>query len=187
MPRQTEPQGFEESLLSAIGESWEPMVRAMERALGPASGTTSFTKEDQIRMATFTPYPDPAQRQQAIITLLQQGATQEQVTDEIYPQLRKLISLAGPKIKDQIAYAKQLRTEIDKHEEKERTEATANAMADLLTETSPEQSQWDDELPLPDVPTEPTNSVMQRSMEITPEMTAGMSSPMPRMPESVMP
>lgn len=167
----TKDPGFEEAMIKQIENTWHPMVEAMERAMGPAFGTKPYTKEEQIRLATFTPYPDPARRQQQIISLLQQGKSAEEVTDAIYPKLRGILKLAGPSIKDQIAYAKRLRTMIDQSDQQQQTVDLANEFVDLVTGQSVSANQTYLNTTAPDLTQEETT--WPSPSPITPETTPG--------------
>lgn len=121
MPENRNPrgEGLEESFIKMALAQFQPMVDGLSRAFGPAQGALPYTEREQVDLATFSPYNDATERQKKIMELLQSGHNMEQVTDQIYPRLRKLIELSGTDVRTRIAYAKHLTEKISQHQQRQ--------------------------------------------------------------------
>lgn len=119
MPSNKNPrgEGLEERFLTMALAQFQPIVEGMMREFGPAAGAVPYSEREQIELATYTPYEDPVDRQKKIVELLHGGHNMEQVTDQIYPRLRKLIELSGTDVRTRIAYAKHLTEKISQHQQ----------------------------------------------------------------------
>jgi hypothetical protein len=103
-----EQQGFEEAVVQKILQQVDPLVSAVAQQMGPGANTQRYSEADQVKLWSFSPIADPAERAKKMLELHQQGLPPEQITDQVYPNRRGLIESGRPKVKDQIAYAQRM-------------------------------------------------------------------------------
>lgn len=101
-------QSFEDAFASRVLGMIDPMSEAVAQSMGLGGDTQTYSEADQLKMWNASPIADPDQRAQQMLTMYQQGMHPEDITDQIYPQRRKLIQTGRPKIADQIQYAQQM-------------------------------------------------------------------------------
>lgn len=100
--------GFEEAVLQRIDQMMDPMVDAVAQRLGTPPGAKTYTTDEQLTEWNFSPIADPAQRVEAMLTLKMQGRTDEEITDAIYPNRRRLITTGRPRIDEQVKFAREM-------------------------------------------------------------------------------
>lgn len=108
--------GFEEAVLQRIDQTMDPMVDAVAQRLGTPPGAKTYTTDEQLTEWNFSPIADPAQRVEAMLALKAQGQTNEQITDAIYPNRRRLITTGRPRADQQIAFAREMNRLMQKKE-----------------------------------------------------------------------
>lgn len=101
-------QSFEDAFASRVLGMIDPMSEAVAQSMGLGGDTQTYSEADQLKMWNASPIADPDHRAQQMLTMYQQGMHPEDITDQIYPQRRKLIQTGRPKIADQIQYAQQM-------------------------------------------------------------------------------
>jgi hypothetical protein len=112
--------GFEEAVLERILGQVDAMVDGMAGTMGTPPGAQKYSQREQEEMWNASPVADPEQRAQQMMQMYQQGiaagtdpkALVEQITDQVYPNRRKLIESGRPRIDDQITYAKQMERQL---------------------------------------------------------------------------
>lgn len=104
---------LEDAIINRVMSQMDEFPDAMAARMGMPPGGKNYSEADQLKMATFSPVADPHERMQVAMSMLQQGATVEDVTDHLYPDLRKLVTTGRRRIDEQIAFAKTLRGQID--------------------------------------------------------------------------
>lgn len=101
-------QGFEDAVLERIGQTIDPMVNAVSSRLGPAPDTKKYTASDQLAEWNYSPIASPQQRVEAMLTMKMQGKSDEEITDFVYPNRRRLITTGRTRADEQIAYAREM-------------------------------------------------------------------------------
>lgn len=115
-----QPQpGVEQSASDRILASIDPIVNATASQLGNPPASAKYTTEQQVQMATTSPYRDPQTAMQAIVDQgLAAGKKPAELVDEVmdtvYPDFRKLIETGRPSLEDRKAYGNWLGREIEK-------------------------------------------------------------------------
>ncbi len=107
-------KGFEQSALERIGAQLDPMADAMASTMGLPPGGTRYSKDDEALEWNASPIASPDQRVQAMLELKAAGKTNEEITDLVYPNRRRLIMASRPKIADQLAFAKDMAKRMQK-------------------------------------------------------------------------
>lgn len=105
-------QGFEAMALDRIASQANGLIDGIAARMGMPPGAKKYTREEERREWTHTPYPDPQERMSKALEMHLQGATSEEITDALYPNLRKLITTSRPNVPEQIAFAKQMRSHV---------------------------------------------------------------------------
>lgn len=108
--------GFEEAALSRILDGIDGMVDAASSMMGTPPGARTYTTDEQLTEWNFSPIADPAQRVEAMLTLKMQGRTDEEITDAIYPNRRRLITTGRPRIDEQVKFAREMNALMRKKE-----------------------------------------------------------------------
>ena len=116
MPEQL---GFEDAVIAKIMSAIDPIVNATAIQQGRPPASATYSTQEQVDMATFSPYRDP---ETAIAVMLQQGMAQgrkpedlvDEIADAVYPKLRGLIEAGRPKLDERISYGESLGREIAK-------------------------------------------------------------------------
>lgn len=104
-----EPQGFEETVIQSILSQLDSMEDGVAGQMGLGPETVRYSRQQQIEEWTFSPYPDPQERMNRAVLLHMQGATQEQITDDLYPKLRRLVTTGRTRSEEQEKYAREMR------------------------------------------------------------------------------
>lgn len=102
-----ENSGFEEAVVDRLLNMFDPFVDGMAGQMGMPSGATRYSQRDVDEMWSFSPVPDPEQRAKQMADLYHQGVPIEDITDQMYPNRRKIIETGRPRVAEQIAFAKQ--------------------------------------------------------------------------------
>lgn len=106
-------KSFEDAVIDRIMSQMDDMVDGVAARLGLPPGAKRYTPDEQLKMATFSPITDPNERMMKAAEMLGQGATVEDVTDALYPDIRKLIETTRRLPEERIAFARTLRGQID--------------------------------------------------------------------------
>lgn len=108
--------GFEEAALSRILDGIDGMVDAASSMMGTPPGARTYSTDEQLTEWNFSPIADPAQRVEAMLTLKMQGQSDEQITDAIYPNRRRLITAGRPRVDEQVKFAREMNALMRKKE-----------------------------------------------------------------------
>lgn len=114
-----EPLGVEDAAITKILAAIDPLISATAAQQGKPPASATYSTEEQVQMATFSPYRDP---DTAIAVMVQQGLAAgkkpqdlvDEIADNVYPNLRKLIETGRPQLQERIEYGKFLAREIPK-------------------------------------------------------------------------
>ena len=114
-----EQPGLEESAIRKILAGIDPIIDGTAAQQGKPSASKRYSAEEQVNLATFSPYRDP---ETAIAVLVEQGLAAgkkpqdlaDEVMDAVYPQFRKLIETGRPRLEERIEYGDWLGKEIPK-------------------------------------------------------------------------
>lgn len=101
-------KGFEQAVIDRVNAQLEPMAEAAAQAMGMPPGGQKYSEKDQLALWCFSPISSPEERVSTMLQLKALGQTDEQITDAIYPERRKIIQAHHPSISKQIAYARQM-------------------------------------------------------------------------------
>jgi hypothetical protein len=112
--------GFEQAVINGIVQDMDAMSEAMGHGMGMPPGGKHYSQREQDEMYNASPIADPTERAQTMTRLYQEGivagtdpqALVEQITDQVYPDRRRLIESGRPDPRDQIAYAKQMERQL---------------------------------------------------------------------------
>jgi hypothetical protein len=104
----SDKQSFDEVFTDRMIGMLDPMADAMAEKMGGSLGTQKYSEADQLKIYNASPIADPNERAQTMLQMFQQGIHPEDITDQVYPERRKLIKAGRPKIQDQVQYAKQM-------------------------------------------------------------------------------
>jgi hypothetical protein len=99
--------GFESAVLSKVLAQIDGMVEATASAMGMPPDGKQYSQREIDDEWNFSPIADPQQRATTMIGLKQSGKTDEEITDTVYPNRRRLVTTGRPKLSDQIAFAQQ--------------------------------------------------------------------------------
>jgi hypothetical protein len=103
-----EDKGFEQNVIDGIVQGLDMFADALGQSMGMPPGAQKYSQREQDEMWNFSPIASPDERAQQMMALYQQGMSVEEITDQIYPNRRKLIESGRPKIEDRIKFAKQM-------------------------------------------------------------------------------
>lgn len=114
-----EAPGLEEAVIQKLLSAIDPLINATASQQGRPPASATYSTDDQVNMATFSPYRDP---DTAIAVMLQQGMAMgkkpqdlvDEIADNVYPNLRRLIETGRPNLGERIEYGKFLAHEIPK-------------------------------------------------------------------------
>lgn len=99
---------FEDAFTQQVLGDLDQMADAVAQRLGVGGNIQRYSDAEQATMWNSSPIADPEQRAQTMMQMFQQGMSVEDITDQVYPQRRKLIATGRPKLADQIQYAQQM-------------------------------------------------------------------------------
>lgn len=105
--------GFEEEVLSRIEAQLDPMSEAAAVLMGMPPGGKTYTKQDQLALWNSSPYATPQARVEAMLTMKDQGMSDEDITNRVYPERFGLIKMSRPKVQDQIRFAADMRKQME--------------------------------------------------------------------------
>lgn len=101
-------QGFEEAALARIAQQLDPMADATAGQMGMPPGAKRYTAEDELVQWNYSPIASPQVRVETMIELHAAGKSLEEITDAVYPNRRRLITTGRTRPDEQIAFAKQM-------------------------------------------------------------------------------
>lgn len=99
-------RGYEEEVLTRIDGMLDPLSEATADMMGLPPGGKRYTQAEIDAEWNFSPIGDPQVRAETMLQLKQLGKTNEEITDQVYPNRRRLITTSRPLVSDQIAFAK---------------------------------------------------------------------------------
>lgn len=100
--------GFEEAALQRIGEQFDAMADAFANEAGLPPGGKRYSTDEQLAEWNYSPIADPVTRAETMAHLLGMGVSVEKITDQIYPNRRRLVTTGRTKVEEQIKYAQQM-------------------------------------------------------------------------------
>lgn len=109
-----EQKGFEDAAADRVNQLIDPMVEASAGMMGMPSGGKKYTTDEQLMEWNASPIADPQQRLMTMQQLMMQGKTDEEITDMVYPGRRRLQTMNRTKIDEQVKFAREMRTLMDK-------------------------------------------------------------------------
>ncbi len=101
-------KGYEDVAIQRINGMLDPMAKAMAQGMGMPPGGQKYSESDELEQWNYSPIADPRVRVEAMLELKQLGKTDEEITDAVYPNRRRLIATGRPQISAQISFAKQM-------------------------------------------------------------------------------
>ncbi len=175
-------QGLEESVLSRIAGMTDELIDGVAGKLGLPPGGKRYTMAEQIAEWTYSPYADPQSRMDKALELHLQGATPEKITDELYPNLRRLVTTGRTRPDEQIAFARQMRKQVGWPDEVPTVEGllmntpTAQPAPSPLTEPAPVEVPTAPVMPAPPpmtAPPPPAPAGVPRTLPVFDAMLGG--------------
>lgn len=106
-----EAPGFEDSVIQRILSSIDPIIDGTAGQLGKPPDSARYTAEQQVQLATESPFPDPAMK---LAELQAQGMPTKEIMDTVYPKWRPLIETGRPRVIERQKYGAWLGKEIEK-------------------------------------------------------------------------
>lgn len=100
--------GFEQAVQDRILDMTDAMVDAAGGLMGMPPGGKRYTPTEQAEMWNASPIADPEQRARQMLQLYQQGVPIGDITDQIYPNRRKLIETGRPNLPEQQKFSDQM-------------------------------------------------------------------------------
>lgn len=104
-----EQKGYEEAVISAINSQMDAMINGVAGTMGLPPGAKRYTRQEQIDEWNYSPIADAQERMNKALELHMLGKTPEEITDELYPNVRRLIQTGRTRPDEQIAFAREMR------------------------------------------------------------------------------
>src|SRR5438045_3615937 len=86
------PRDIEEAALQRIGEQFDAMADAFANEAGLPPGGKRYSTDEQLAEWNYSPIADPVTRAETMAQLLGMGVSVEKITDQIYPNRRRLVT-----------------------------------------------------------------------------------------------
>lgn len=102
-------KGFEDLVIEAVVSQLDAMEEGVAGQMGLGPETGRYTTQQQVDEWLFTPYPDPQERMNRALLLHMQGASPEDITDDLYPKRRRLVTTGRTRPDEQTRYAREMR------------------------------------------------------------------------------
>lgn len=102
-------ESYEETALQRVLGVADEVIDGVAARMGLPPGGKTWTRAEEIGEWTFTPFPDPQERMNKALELHLSGKTPEEITDALYPNIRRTVTTGRPKVDEQIAYARSMR------------------------------------------------------------------------------
>lgn len=99
-------RGYEDAVIERISAQVDPLAEAMADAMGLPPGGKTYTQDDIDAEWSFSPLASPEERVTAMLQLKQLGKTDEEITDLVYPNRRRLVEASHPGPAERIKFAK---------------------------------------------------------------------------------
>jgi hypothetical protein len=180
--------GFEEAVLRRIDQMADPMAEAAANMMGMPPGGKKYSQSEIDAEWNWSPMASPQVRVEAMLELKALGKTDEEITDAVYPNRRRLIKTSHPNINEQIKFAKAQNARMAKLEAEYLATQPAALDAPVDTTLAPEaaraaalgqgQSANDElsQLPSATVRVEPG-----AGLQVQPDQAVGATAPAPMM------
>jgi hypothetical protein len=148
-------KGFEQAVIDGIIGQLPTLATSVAQQMGTPPGAKRYSQQEQDEQWNFSPIADPRTRAETMIQLKALGKSNEEITDAIYPNRRRLVETGRPDHTERIRFARQMKAR----------------MARLATEMLEARPQAQ-ETSLSPIPTAP-------SLPSVPQMGAPPASPSP--------
>lgn len=100
-------KGFEDAVLDRILSMVDPMVDGMAGTMGMPPGAKKYSQREIDELWNASPIADPDQRARTMFDLYHQGVPIGEITDQVYPNRRKVIETSRPNPDERIQFAQQ--------------------------------------------------------------------------------
>lgn len=121
--------GVEETAINRALDVVDGLITAAPGLMGTPPGAQRYSQDEQLAMWNKSPIADPRQRVDAMLTLKQQGKTNEEITDLIYPERRKLAATGRTRAAEQIQFARDMARLMDQKSQEYAAEMQASSIS----------------------------------------------------------